>query len=78
MTDETRQSPTNAVSHADLRADADKLADDLLGRIAIVFGRHTVDARMVVTACSMVAGSYEFAGVPEQLNTLQRPEGETR
>lgn len=52
--------PVASPSNAELRADADKLSKDLIGRIAIVFGRHEVDARMVVTACSMVSGSYAF------------------
>lgn len=44
----------------EMQDDASRLADDLLGRIAIVFGRSTVDARMVVCACAQIAGSYAF------------------
>lgn len=43
-----------------LVAAAVKLSDVLQGAIAMSAGRSTVDARVVVTACAMVAGSYAF------------------
>lgn len=50
-----------------LKIDAEKLTNDLLGRIAIVFGRSDVDARMVMAACGDVAGAYAFCIKDEEL-----------